>query len=297
MKDKLTTLKEAISRIPKGSRVTLGGNIMRRQPLAAVREMIRQGIGDLTIYTFATGVSVDLLAAAGLLRRYEGVYVGLFWHGLAPNFRRAVEANLVEVRDFSESTMVARFLADCSGVSFMPAKAILGTDMAKQDSSIVTEIRCPFTNQIYAAVRRTDPDFTVMHGYQADRFGNVQWPLLRDSDDVDQIIARGSKRLIVTVERIVDHDIVKSQPNLTYIPAQWVEAVVEVPFGAHPLACDTVHNEDVDHIKSYADAGSTIPGMESYLDSYVRKTATHDDYLAKFGGLDSLRRRLGVQGS
>ncbi|NLS07349.1 CoA transferase subunit A [Rhizobium sp. P32RR-XVIII] len=295
MKEKFVSLSEAISRIPSGSRVALGGNIMRRQPNAAVREMIRQSIGDLTVYTFATGVSVDMLAAAGLLHRYEGVYVGLFWHGLAPNFRRAVEAGKVEVRDFSESTMVARFQAACAGVGFFPTKAILGTDMMGQDASIVTEMTCPFTGDIYAAVRAIDAEFTVMHGYRADKFGNVQWPLLRDSDDVDQIIARGSKRLIVTVEEIVDHSEIMEQPNLTYIPSQWVEAVVHVPFGGHPLACDTIHDEDVDHIRDFAKAGSSPEAAQAYLNEFVR-TAGHEEYLRKFGGLEALRKRLGVVG-
>lgn len=294
MKHKLTTLSDAVRRIPSGSRVAFGGNIMRRQPNAAVREIIRQGIGDLTIYAFATGLSVDMLAAAGLLRRYEGVYVGLFWHGLAPNFRRAVEAGRVEVRDFSESSIVARFQAACSGLSFMPVKAILGTDMMTQDPSVVMETTCPFTGEPYAAVRAIDAEFTIMHGYRADRFGNVQWPLARDADDVDQIIARGSRRLIVTVEEIVEHEDILRQPNLTYIPAQWVEAVALAPFGAHPLACDTIHDEDVDHIRAYAEAGSTPEGARAYLDAYVHAGPSHDDYLARFGGLAALRERLSV---
>jgi len=296
VKEKLVSLTEAIGRIPSGSRVAIAGNIMRRQPNAAVREMIRQSIGDLTVYTFATGVSVDMLAAAGLLRRYEGVYVGLFWHGLAPNFRRAVEAGQVEVRDFSESTMVARFQAACAGVGFFPAKAILGTDMMGQDESVVKEMACPFTGEIYAAVRAIDAEFTLLHGYRADKYGNVQWPLHRDADDVDQIIARGSKRLIITVEEIVDHEEIMKQPNLTYIPSQWVEAVAVAPFGSHPLACDTIHDEDVDHIGAYAKAGATAASAQAYLDEYVRQTPRHDDYLNKFGGVDALRQRLGVAG-
>jgi len=222
-----------------------------------------------------------VLAAAGLLRRSEGAYVGPFWHGLAPNFRRGVEAGQVEVRDLSESATVACFLASCSGLSFMPVKAIVSTDMAKQDPALVTEMVCPFTGEIYAAVRAVEADFTIMHGYRADRFGNVQWPLARDADDIDQIIARGSRCLIVTVEEIVEHDEITRQPNLTYIPAQWVEAVVEAPFGAHPLACDTIYNEDEDALRAYVEAGSTREGAGAYLDEYVRRAATHDDYLAR----------------
>jgi glutaconate CoA-transferase subunit A len=169
--------------------------------------------------------------------------------------------------------------------------------MANQDPTIVTEMTCPFTNEIYSAVRAVEADFTIMHGYRADRFGNVQWPLVRDADDIDQIIARGSRRLIVTVEKIVGHDEIMHQPNLTYIPGQWVEAVVEAPFGAHPLACDTVYDEDEQHIRAYAEAGATPDGAKAYIDEYVRHAPTHDDYLARFGGLEALRRRVAVSRS
>lgn len=294
MKEKLTTLSEAVGRISSGSRIAIAGNIMRRQPNAAIRELIRQNIGDLTVYAFATGFCVDMLAAAGLLRRFEGAYAGLFWHGLAPSFRRGVEGGAVEVRDFSESSIVARFQAAAAGSTFAPVWALLGTDMAQQDPSIVKEATCPFTGVPYVAVKAVEPDFTLLHGYTADRFGNIQWPLRRDSDDVDQIIARGAKRLIVTVERLVEHDEILSEPNLTYIPSQWVEAVVHAPFGAHPLACDTIYNEDEDHIRLYAEMGRKLEGARAYLDDYVFGAPTHDSYLAKLGGLDGLREKLGV---
>ncbi|WP_161139378.1 CoA transferase subunit A [Propylenella binzhouense] len=292
-REKVVSLRDAAARIPPGARVAFGGNIMRRQVNAFARELIRQRIGDLTIYSFAGGFAVDMLAAAGLLKRYEGVYAGLFWHGLAPSFRRGVEAGAIEVRDYSESAQVARFQAACNGNSFMPIRALLGTDMAKQDPEITVEMTCPFTGRSYTAMRAIEPDFTVIHGYTADAYGNVQWPLARDADDVDQIIARGSNRLIVTVERIVPHEEVKANPHLTYIPSQWVEAVVEVPFGAHPLACDTVHDEDEEAIRAYAAAGRTAAGAADYLDKYVH-VGSHEAYLDAFGGLAALKARLGV---
>ena len=165
-------------------------------------------------------------------------------------------------RDFSESAMVARFLAACSGLTFMPVKAIVGTDMAKQDPSVVTEITCPFTKELYAAVRAlrpTSPSCTAT-APTASATCNGRWPATPTIST--RVVARGSKRLIVTVEEIVDHEEIMRQPNLTYIPAQWVEAVVEAPFGAHPLAVDTIYDEDVDAIRAYAEAGETPEGSQ-----------------------------------
>ena len=66
-------------------------------------------------------------------------------------------------------------------------------------------------------------DFTVLHAYTADEYGNVQWPEFRDADDLDMLFAKASKRLIVTVEKIVPHNEIIAKPNRTFIPHNWVD--------------------------------------------------------------------------
>ena len=43
MKSKLVSLSEAAALVPSGSSLALGGSILRRQPIAFVHELIRQG--------------------------------------------------------------------------------------------------------------------------------------------------------------------------------------------------------------------------------------------------------------
>ena len=43
MKSKLIALEDAVKLVPSGSSIAFGGSILRRQPMAFVREMIRQG--------------------------------------------------------------------------------------------------------------------------------------------------------------------------------------------------------------------------------------------------------------
>ena len=45
-------------------------------------------------------------------------------------------------------------------------------------------------------------DFTVLHEYVADEYGDIQ-VARRDADDLDMLMAKASQRLIVTVEKIV----------------------------------------------------------------------------------------------
>lgn len=288
MKSKVTTLPDAMSRIRSGSTVAIGGSLLRRQPMAAVHEMIRQGVTDLTLLTWATTLATDMLAAAGAIRRWEGIYAGFFRHGLAPNFRRAVEAGKIETHDYSESAFVARFRAAGMGLSFLPSKALLGTGMPGKSPDEVKSIACPFTGDKYLALKAAEADFTVLHGYTADEFGNVQWPVVRDSDDIDQMMASASKRLIVTVEKIIPHEEIRRRPALTYIPHTLVEAVVEVPYGAHPTSTDGFHDEDEASLTAYLDAARKPGGTSDYIREYVLETKNRDGYLAKFGSLADL---------
>jgi len=281
MRRKLMNLSDAARLVRSGSSIALGGSIIRRTPAAFVRELIRQGIKDLHVLGFPAGLTTDMLAGAGALRRVEAVYEGLFQFGMAWNFRRGVEAGKVEVRDFPETAMIARFRAASQGVSFLPTKVLLGTGMAAHNPEQIREITCPFTGEKYHAVQAATSDFTVIHGYVGDEFGNVQLPVQRDSDDIDPIIAKAAKRLIVTVERIIPHEEVLRQPTLTYIPHQWVEAIVEVPFGAHPGSCDGYYDEDEEHMLYYQECAKEPGRFKEYADKYIYGVKDHWDYLQK----------------
>lgn len=281
MQRKLMQLPDAARLVPSGSSIAICGSIIRRTPVAFVRELIRQGVTDLHVLAFPAGITTDMLAGVGALRRVEAVYEGLFQFGMAFNFRRGVEAGEIEVRDFPETAMIARFRAASQGISFMPTKVLLGTGMAKYNPEQVREITCPFSGEKYHAVQAATADFTVLHGYVGDEFGNVQWPVQRDSDDIDFIIAKGAKRLIVTVERIVPHAEIARQPTLTYVPHQWVEAIVEVPYGAHPGSCDGYYDEDEEHMQYYQECAKDPARFKEYAAEYIYGVKDHWDYLQK----------------
>lgn len=281
MQRKLMQLTDAARLVPSGSSIAIGGSIIRRTPVAFVRELIRQGVRDIHVLAFPAGITTDMLAGVGALRQVEAVYEGLFQFGMAYNFRRGVEAGLIEVRDFPETAMIARFRAAAQGISFMPTKVLLGSDMAKYNPEQVREITCPFTGEKYHAVQAATSDFTVLHGYMGDEFGNVQWPVQRDSDDIDFIVAKAAKRLIVTVERIVPHEEIARQPTLTYVPHQWVEAIVEVPYGAHPGSCDGYYDEDEEHMQYYVECAKDPARFREYAAEYIYGVKDHWDYLQK----------------
>lgn len=279
MKSKLVSLRDAASLIPSGSSLTIGGSIIRRSPVALIRELIRQRKDGFTVLAYPAGFTTDLLAGAGAVDRVEAVYEGLFQFGFSYNFRRGVESGAIDIRDFSEVAMASRFRAAAAGLPFMPTDALLGTGMAEHNPEQVREIIDPFSGRRLHAVPAAESDFTLLHGYTADEFGNVQFPTARDADDLDPVMAKAANRLIVTVEKIVPHGEILKNPNLTYIPHTWVEAVVEVPFGAHPLSCDGYYDEDEAHMEEYQ---RLMKGGDfaSYAARYITGPANHSEYLA-----------------
>jgi glutaconate CoA-transferase subunit A len=279
MRDKLVSLSQAAALIPSGSTLGLGGLMLRRHPMALIRELIRQGVHDLTLQTWVGGIDVDLLVGAGSVKRIEAAYEGLGPLGTAPNVRRAAEAGTVTIEDFSETTMISRFRAAAMGLPFLPTRVLKGTGMVSQPH--VKPIVDPFSGEALHAVAAAQPDVAILHGYWADRFGNIQAPPGRNSDDIDVSIAKAAKRVIVTVEKIVRHEEVIRRPTLTYIPHHWVAAVVEVPLGAHPGNCDTLYEPDFPALERYLAAAKTPESFKSWLRHHVLEPQSQEEYLER----------------
>jgi glutaconate CoA-transferase subunit A len=122
----------------------------------------------------------------------------------------------------------------------------------------------------------------------------VQLDTVRMMDnEMDIYIAKSAKVNIVSVEEIVDEAEIIRTPTQTMLPKLFVDHVVHLPFGAHPNSCDTRYDFDLEHGELYQERAKTPEGFARYLDEYVYGTADETEYLAKVGGLDALRARLG----
>lgn len=75
------------------------------------------------------------------------------------------------------------------------------------------------------------PDVAIFHVHHADKYGNSRiWgPSVNDT-----AIAVAARKVIVTCERIVSSEDIRSNPYQVIIPHYCVDAVCEVPYGAYP---------------------------------------------------------------
>lgn len=262
--DKVVDLTEAAGLVADGDVVALGGALSYREPMALVRELIRQGRRDLHVVGSAHGIDVDLLVGARAIRVVEESYVGYEQDfGLAPAYRRAAEAGALEVRESCCYTILQQLRAAEYGIPFMPVRGILGTDIRRLHPEYA-EIRCPFTDQRLVAVPALAPDVALIHGLMADRRGNVH--LLRPLV-LDERFTFAARKVVVTVERVA------SEPEVAeagvVLPYFAVTAVVEAPFGAHPTSCYPHYTYDRAHLGEWVKAAADDHSVGQYLRRYV----------------------------
>src|SRR5258706_15208126 len=95
---KQVSLAEAAAIVQDGMTIAVGGGLSWREPVAFLRELIRQGQRDLHVVRTAHGVDVDLLCDAGAVGVGEESYVGFEQDfGMGPNFRRVCQESLTKV--------------------------------------------------------------------------------------------------------------------------------------------------------------------------------------------------------
>lgn len=261
MQDKRTSLAAAIGSIRPGARLALGGNTLHRGPCAAVHEIVRQGIGGLEIVKTAGAYDVDLLAATGLATSASVGFVGFETvYGLAPNYRRAVEAGSLTVNEHACYSVIAGLRAAIQGVPFMPIAGMFGSDLiAARGFKTIAD---PYTGEEVVAIPALTPDVAIIHVQEADEFGNAR---IIGGVFEDALMAQAARRVIVTAERIVDGALFEATPELVSIPALYVDAVVEAPRGAAPCGCAGEYGYDRDYLDAYIAASRDPERLRRFI--------------------------------
>lgn len=277
--DKVITEREAVSRFVYDGcylGTELYGTV--RAPMSLAREVVRQGKKDLRVC--GQGVlELDILLAAGLIKKLDITYIGLEVYGTSSALRRAVESGQVEkCVEWSNGAITWRMKAAAMGVPFLPTRSLLGTDTFGYSAAKVVED--PFTGAKVALLPALVLDVALIHVHRADKYGNCQ---------VDGItgfaaeMARASKRLIVSAEEIISTEDIRKYPDRTLIPYYLVDAVVHAPYGSHPGEMAYLYGRDEPGIKEWVEMSKTAEGAQEYLDKYVYGVKNHNEYLKLIG--------------
>jgi len=303
--DKVMTLDEAIREYVKnGSHISIGGFTINRNPMAAVYEIIRQGIRNLHLYAHSNGQGADELIGGGCVSRMDIAYGGNGKY--APTcirFRKAVQEGSIQVEDYSNFQMTLRFMAGAMGVPFLPTLSALGTDlvnvwgfseeMRRQDDKMpnrkMVVIDNPFDGwldtQKVVLVPAIQTDLTILHVQKADRQGTGRILGLTFAD-IEQ--AKSAKHLILTCEEIVEPEELRRSPDQNNIPFIHVDAVVHVPYGAYPTACYRYYDYDPAFLRTYAENAKDDLRYITYLQKIICGVKNHEDFIKLNGVTERL---------
>ncbi|GAB2890129.1 CoA transferase subunit A [Streptomyces mayteni] len=259
-------LREAVGElIHDGDTVAMEG-FTHLIPFAAAHEVIRQGITDLTLARMTPDVIYDQLIGAGLVAKLVFSWGGNPGVGSLHRFRDAVEHGWprpLALDEHSHAGMANRYVAGAAGLPFAVLRGYLGSDMPSRSDTITT-VRCPFTGEELAAVAALNPDVAVIHAQRADREGNVQlWGLT----GVQKEAALAARRVLVTVEEIVDE--LTPVPGGLTLPTWVVDAVAEVPGGAHPSYAAGYSTRDNAYYRAWDAVSRDRAAFTAWLDAEV----------------------------
>ena len=280
--DKRTSLAEAVSMIPEGAHLALGGFSVAGCPMAFVHELIRRGTGRLTLSQAVGGLDTDMLVGAGLVSTLLYGGGSLDRAGPLRRVNDAIARGSLRAIDHSSLSVALRYLAGAIGLPYIPTTTLLGTDILKglvEAGEAVVAVD-PFHGVRHVQLKPLRPDFAVLHVPVADPEGNCRlfgptW------DNTDK--ARAAERVIILAEEVVDTERFRESPESTVLWGFNVVAVVELPFSAHPTACYRRYDYDWEHLRLYSEMSATPEGFRQYLDRFVFGVRDHREYLERIG--------------
>jgi glutaconate CoA-transferase subunit A len=290
---KLTDAATAVASVEDGDHVAIGGIWSQNSPAALVRALIRSGPRELTVSAGpAAGFAVDLLIAAGLVRRALLPNVTYEHLGMAPAFRAAVESGAVELVECDEPSLVGGYRAAAAGLPSQTVASLVGTDLAAARPDLG---RREVDGRELLEVPAVTPDVVLLHAQEADPFGNLRQ---RGTVFADKVMAKAARKAVVaSADRVVTNEEIRRDPWRTTIAGYLVGAVIELPLGAHPCASHGEYVADEELLRGYIEAqgGDDDGARAAWFRTFVEPTS-HDDYLTACGGATALVERLGEGG-
>ncbi|BCU71223.1 CoA transferase subunit A [Stygiolobus caldivivus] len=239
------SLKDAVNLVRDGSSITISGMSFHRNPMSFIYELIRSGKKDLYFIDREPGFGLEVLLKHGVVSRVRAAMATLEWFGIPPYFRKMIENKDVEFLEDTCGAFIAGIRAGAFGLSFMPVKGIIGSDLVKihEKAGDWKLSRDPFSGEEIILVKAIVPDVAVIHVHRADEEGNseILGPIYED-----EYKAKAAKVTIITAEEIVNRNYFYGRRPT--INGEYVAAVVHSPRGAEPTSMFGLYDVDWERV-------------------------------------------------
>ncbi len=297
IQSKVMTAEEAVGRyVQDGDCLALGGFVTNRRPYALVREIIRQRKKRLYLEGGPSGGDMDMLVGAGCVEVIMVSYIANSGYTMVcRRFREAVEQGKLLFDDYSLDVQTIAYHGAALGLSYVPVKNMLGSDLAEQ-WGISEEVRRrhpKLPNQKF--VIQEDPfhpgsrlccvpvpeiDVACIHVQEASPDGTCR---IEGAPFQDLDIAMAARHTIVSCERLASDEEMHRHPERNTLTGLCVDAVVPAAYGAHPSQCFGCYDYDSAFYLEYDKASRTQADFDAFVAEYVDGCPTHEAYLDKLG--------------
>lgn len=257
-------LETVAALVEDGMTLALGGMTLYRRPVAFVRALLKRDPRprNLTLLCFTAGYESDLLVGAGCVSTVRSVYFGMEAFGFAPMFTERANRGEIAILEETEASIALGLRAQAGGLSFLPSRAWIGTDLPRLRPDVRT-ITDPYTGDELMAFPAIRADVSVLHGLAGDERGSV---LINNNLGVDLELCFASTMTIATVERRVEK--LERTVEGLLIPAPGVDVLALAAHGAQPTSCYPDYPVRGGEFMRYIDA-CNAGQFDAYLDQLL----------------------------
>ncbi|MBZ0217129.1 MAG: CoA transferase subunit A [Fimbriimonadaceae bacterium] len=214
MRNKLTTIEEAVAGIRDGMTVMISGFGVPGTPFTLIEELVRQGPKHLTVIkndADELGMGIDHLLKAGLVDRLIASHIGL-----NPRAVEEMNAGRLLVEFNAQGILAERIRAAGAGVMGIATDIGVGTMLENGKRLIEMD------GKIVLVETTLKADYRLVHAGQADPFGNLRFAAT--ARNFSPRMAMAAETTIVGVEEMMELGALA--PDEIHTPGPFVQKIV-----------------------------------------------------------------------
>jgi acetate CoA/acetoacetate CoA-transferase alpha subunit len=211
---KTVSSEEAVSIIPDGATVMIGGFMGVGTPERLIDEIVRQGKRNLTVIandTASPGRGIGKLVDAGLINRTITSHIGL-----NPETQKQMIAGKIVVDLVPQGTLIERIRAGGFGLGGVLTPTGVGTVVEEGKQKVQVN------GATYLVETALHAEFALIDAFLADYLGNLSYALT--ARNFNPVIAMAADITIVTADHIVPVGLIA--PDHVVTPAPLVHYLV-----------------------------------------------------------------------
>jgi acetate CoA/acetoacetate CoA-transferase alpha subunit len=211
---KAIALEQAVSMIPDGASLLIGGFMGVGTPERLIDELVRQRKHDLTVIandTATPDVGIGKLVHAKLVRKAIVSHIGL-----NPETQKQMIEGEVVVDLVPQGTLIERIRAAGCGLGGVLTPTGVGTVVERGKRRIEID------DQAYLVETALRADFALVHAFLADHLGNLAYALT--ARNYNPVIAMAGRTVIADAEHIVPVGVIA--PDHVVTPAPLVDYLI-----------------------------------------------------------------------